>query len=102
MSALGDFASGAVAVGALSFLGVAAIIGAKRSGQTHTYVPPQQDQSKLHVVPASQQARGRDRPAGRQRKGRTGELLPAEALVTFAEERRAADIDEVLAGLDRA
>lgn len=101
MSALGDFASGAVAIGALSFLGAAAIIGAKRSGQSQAWVPSQQEQSKLRVMPVSQEASGRQRQAGRKRKSRGAELLPAEALVTFAEERRAADIDEVLAGLDR-
>jgi hypothetical protein len=97
MSGLGDFASGAVAIGALGLLGVAAIIGAKRSGQPHSYVPPLQEQSKLHIVPASEQALGRQRQAARRRKKRGAELPPAESLVTLAEERRAAGIDEVLA-----
>ena len=80
---------------------MAAVIGARRSGQTQTWEPPQQDQSKLRVVPATQQAPPRQRAATRRRKDRAVELLPAEATVTLAEERRAANIDEVLAALDR-
>jgi probable Rubsico expression protein CbbX len=98
---LGDLASGAVAIGALSFIGVAAARSARSSGRSQAWVPPQQDQSNLHVVTASPEARGRQRKAGRRSKNRAVEMLPAEALVTFAEERQATDIDEVLAGLDR-
>jgi probable Rubsico expression protein CbbX len=97
MSALGELASTAVAFGAIASLGAAALIGARRQTQAWS----RQDQSKLHVVPASQEARGRQRKAARERRRSAADLLPAEALVTFAEERRAADIDEVLAGLDR-
>jgi probable Rubsico expression protein CbbX len=98
---LPELVSGAVAVVALGGFSAAALIGARRSGQTQTFVPPQQDQSKLRVVPASQPAPAQERTATRRRKNRAAELLPAEAMVTFAEERRAANIDEVLAGLDR-
>jgi probable Rubsico expression protein CbbX len=96
-----ELVSGAVAAVALGGVSAAAVIGARRSGQTQTFVPPQQDQSRLRVVPATQQAPTRERPAGRRRKNRAAELLPAEALVTFADERRDANIDDVLAGLDR-
>jgi probable Rubsico expression protein CbbX len=100
MSAFGELAGTAVAFGAITCLGAAALISVRR--QTKAFAPPQQDQSKLlRVVPASPQPRGRQHQAARQRKNRAADLLPAEALVTFAEERRAADIDEVLAGLDR-
>lgn len=99
MSALGELTSAGAAIAAISFLGVAAIIGAKR--QTQAFGQSQQDQSKVRVVPASREAGGRQRNNSRQRKNRAAEQLPAEALVTFAEERRATDIDEVLTGLDR-
>lgn len=98
---LSELVTGAVAAVALGGVSTAAIIGARRSGQTQTVVPPQQDQSKLRVVPATQPAPPRERTAARRRKNRAAELLPAEALVSFAEERRAANIDEVLAALDR-
>jgi len=99
MSALGELASTGVAFGAICILGASAVIGVRR--QTKAWAPPHQDQSKLRVVAASPEPRGRQRQAARQRKNRATELLPAEALVTLAEERRAAGVDEVLAGLDR-
>jgi probable Rubsico expression protein CbbX len=98
---IGTLASGAVATVALGGFTAAAVRGARRSGRTETWVPPQQDQSKLRVIPATQQAPPKQRAATRRRKDRAAELLPAEATVTLAEERRAANIDEVLAALDR-
>jgi probable Rubsico expression protein CbbX len=93
--------SGAITIGSLGIVGVAATMSARRSRPSQAWTPPQQDQSKLHVVPASQQARGQQGKAARQRRRGAADLLPAEALVTFADERRAAGVDEVLAGLDR-
>jgi probable Rubsico expression protein CbbX len=98
---ISELVSGAVGAVALGGISAAAVIGARRSGQTQTSAPPQQDQSKLRVVPASQPAPARERTAARRRKNRAAELLPAEAMVTLAEERRAANVDDVLAGLDR-
>src|SRR5215472_852811 len=98
---IGTLASGAALTVALGGFTAAAVRGARRSGRTETLVPPQQDQSKLRVIPATQQAPPKQRAATRRRKDRPVELLPAEAMVTFAEERRAANIDDVLAGLDR-
>jgi probable Rubsico expression protein CbbX len=96
-----ELVSGAVAAVALGGVSAAAVIGARRSGQTQTFVAPQQDQSTLRVVPATEQGPTLQRATVGRRKNRAPELLPAEAMVTFAEERRAANIDDVLAGLDR-
>ena len=94
--------SGAVATVALGGVTAAAIIGARRSiGVASWTAETSQDQSKLRVTPASGASPNGSRTAGRRRKDRAADLLPAEAMVTFAEERRAANIDEVLAGLDR-
>jgi probable Rubsico expression protein CbbX len=100
---VGVLASGAVATVALGGVTAAAIIGAKRSMGVASWTAEQsQDQSKLRVIPASPGASPNgSRTSGRRRRDRAPTLLPAEALVTFAEERRAANIDEVLAGLDR-
>ena len=54
------------------------------------------------TAPASTKPTDKSRAARRPaKKQQQPQLLPAEATVTFAEERRAAGIDEVLAGLDR-
>jgi probable Rubsico expression protein CbbX len=95
-------ASGAVATVALGGVTAAALIGARKSIRIASWTAEtSQDQSKLRVTPASGASPNGSRTAGRRRKDRAADLLPAEAMVTFAEERRAANIDEVLAGLNR-
>ena len=98
---IGTLASGAALTVALGGFTAAAVRGARRSGRTEAWAPSQQDQSKLRVIPATLQAPPKQRAATSRRKDRAVELLPAEATITLAEERRAANIDEVLAALDR-
>jgi probable Rubsico expression protein CbbX len=92
---LSQLAAGGAAVVGLGSLTVAAVIGARRTARPHLWVPDRPDQT-LRVV-----SREQDKGRGRSRKKNAAEILPPEATVTFAAERKAADIDEVLAALDR-
>jgi len=89
---IGSIAGGTVALGSLA---VAAVIGARRSGQNVPAVPDQSPTVRV-VTPV----RGNE-GAARPRRNRNGELLSAGSTVNFEDERRAANIDEVLASLDR-
>ena len=93
------YAAGAAAVVALGILMVIALVGAMRAGRhKEDWAFEQRGLDKVWVTaPQQQQAK----PAHRQRRERPAELLPAEATVTFGDERKAANIDEILAALDR-
>jgi probable Rubsico expression protein CbbX len=71
-------------------------------GQQPGWAYDQQSMDKVYVTaPPSAKPAVKSRPARRPAREQQPQLLPAEATVTFAEERRAANIDDVLAGLDR-
>jgi probable Rubsico expression protein CbbX len=92
---VGDLISGGVATAALASLSVAAVIGAKRSGRQVTNLTPVDHEDRTKIVQARPQA------AARAKKKNAVEFLPDGATVNFAEERDAAGIDRILAGLDR-
>jgi probable Rubsico expression protein CbbX len=63
--------------------------------------PPRQSKSRQPaVLPVRPTAAARRTAATRRKAGRRIDMLPADASVTFAAERAAAGIDEVLAALD--
>jgi probable Rubsico expression protein CbbX len=87
--------SAAVLLGLLA-LGFHALIMARHPADEETMPKQANDRAKGRAGPPS-----RSRAARRRRAQRPADLLPADATVTFAAERSAADIDEVFAGLDR-
>jgi probable Rubsico expression protein CbbX len=93
LSIVGTFIAAFVCLGALV---VTAVLSVRRQRRRWAEMPGPVTPDKVRIVAPS------SGPAGqRKRKGREAELLPAEATVTFAEERRLADIDQILANLDR-
>jgi probable Rubsico expression protein CbbX len=114
---LGSIAVALVALGSLSYV---AVMSVRRMGKPGTGVPMQaSSDSNLRVVqlggqpavsahragaPRAGSAQTVSRPARRQagrRVATDAEILPADATVTFAEERELAQIDEILEALDR-
>jgi probable Rubsico expression protein CbbX len=106
MSLIGAIGSVAAVTACLGGLGTVAYIGARRSGP-----PAEGDERRIGSVgPVRREQTPAVRvvaPVGdggkpkRSRRSRTAEQLPAGSTVNFEDERRAANIDEVLASLDR-
>jgi probable Rubsico expression protein CbbX len=87
-----NFGISAVSLAALALLVVLSI---RSTGKTTEKTPRARDKETRREAGAGRS--GGPRPA---RTGRRPVLLPADATVTFADERRSAGIDEILAGLE--
>src|ERR1700722_10467429 len=123
---VGDVVGALIALGTLFIFVIRSV---RSQNKPATWTPPQLPETRVRVLPPSDQldrpsAGTRDRPSGGardrapaapsgwnsggepgqsrgKRKNREPETLPADSRVTFAEERKAAGIDEVLEALDR-
>ena len=96
MTLSGARIGGVIGLGSVTVLAVRSVL---KSDKHYAQVSPGPDSGKLHVIerkPERQQQK-RSRPRRQDRP----EVLPAEATVTFGAERQAANIDEILAALDR-
>jgi probable Rubsico expression protein CbbX len=96
-SFIAEIVGSVAGLGALIWVSVLAVIGVRRSDKYYAAMSP--EQSTARVVELSKNTRSA-RLARRQRKDEF-EFLPPGSTISFADERRAADIDGVLAALDR-
>jgi probable Rubsico expression protein CbbX len=98
---LGPLAGFIVAMLFLVGISAFSLMGFRGTGRKDDWVAEQRGLDKFWVVTPDQARGAKPEPRRRRAKDAKPELLPAGATITFAAEREAAGIDEVLASLDR-